>query len=138
MTFAAACGALVAVTAGRRNMSEAARFTETLRRLAIIDERFVADQAGLGLGPAGTLALDSRTAALLQLAVSVALGSPGACLQWSTARALAAGAAEDEIADVLLVIAPVAGLGPVVCAAPDVATALGYDIAVALEEAGDN
>ena len=48
--------------------------------------------------------------------------------------ALAAGASEDEIAGVLLAIAPVAGLGRVVCAAPDVATALGYDIAAALEQ----
>jgi 4-carboxymuconolactone decarboxylase len=112
------------------------RFRETLRKLAMIDEGFVADQAGLGLGPAGTLTLDARTASLLQLAVSVAIGSPGACLEWSTARALAAGATDDEIADVLLVIAPVAGLGRVVCAAPDVATALGYDITAALEEPG--
>jgi AhpD family alkylhydroperoxidase len=112
------------------------RFRETLRKLAMIDEGFVANQAGLGLGPAGTLALDARTASLLQLAVSVAIGSPGACLEWSTARALAAGATDDEIADVLLVIAPVAGLGRVVCVAPDVATALGYDIAAALEEPG--
>ena len=51
---------------------------------------------------------------------------------------MAAGATDDEIADVLLVIAPVAGLGRVVCAAPDVATALGYDVAAALEEVGDN
>jgi hypothetical protein len=35
---------------------------------------------------------------------------------------------------VLLVIAPVAGLGRVVRAAPDVAIALGYDIEAALEE----
>ena len=34
----------------------------------------------------------------------------------------------------LLAIAPVTGLGRVVSAAPDVATALGYDIAAALEE----
>ena len=68
--------------------------------------------------------------------MSVALGSPGVCLEWCTARALAAGATEDEIADVLLVIAPIASLGPVVGAAPDVATALGYDIAAALEDPG--
>jgi len=115
-------------------MSETARFQETLRRLAMIDEAFVSDQTGLGLGPAGTVALDARTAALLQLAVAVAVGSPGVCLEWSTTRALAAGATDDEIADVLLVIAPVAGLGRVVCAAPDVAIALGYDVAAALEE----
>ena len=118
-------------------MSQAARFQETLRRLAMIDEGFVEDRAGLGLGLAGTSALDPRTAALLQVAVSVALGSPAVCLEWSAGRALAAGASEDEIADVLLAIAPVAGLGRVVCAAPDVATALGYDIAAALEEPDD-
>ena len=118
-------------------MSETAGFQETLRKLAMIDEAFVKDQIGLGLGPAGTPALDGKTAALLQLAVSVAMGSPGVCVEWSTTRALAAGATVDEIADVLLVIAPVTGLGRVVCAAPDVATALGYDIAAALEEPGD-
>jgi 4-carboxymuconolactone decarboxylase len=112
------------------------RFQETLRRLAMIDEGFVEDEAGLGLGPAGASALDPKTVALLQVAVSVAIGSPGVCLEWSAGRALGAGATEDEIADVLLAIAPVAGLGRVVAAAPDVAIALGYDIAAALEEPG--
>jgi alkylhydroperoxidase/carboxymuconolactone decarboxylase family protein YurZ len=64
----------------------------------------------------------------------VALGSPAVCLEWCAGRALAAGASEDEIADVLLAIVPVAGLGRVVAAAPDVAIALGYDVAAALEE----
>ena len=114
-------------------MGQTARFHETLRRLAMIDEGFVQGEAGLGLDPAGTSALDPRTAALLQLGASVAIGSSAICLEWSAGRALAAGATEDEIADVLLVIAPVAGLGRVVGAAPDVATALGYDIAAALE-----
>ena len=68
------------------------------------------------------------------MAVAVAIGSPAVCLEWSAGRALTAGATEDEIADVLLAIAPVAGLGRVVCAVPDVATALGYDVTGALEE----
>jgi 4-carboxymuconolactone decarboxylase len=119
-------------------MGQTVRFQETLRRLAMIDEGFVEDQARLGLGPAATSVLDPKTAALLQVAVSVALGSPAVCLEWSAGRALAAGASEDEIADVLLAIAPVAGLGRVVAAAPDVATALGYDIAAAMEEPDDH
>ena len=119
-------------------MGQAVRFQETLRRLAMIDEGFVEDQAGLGLGLAGTSALDPKTAALLQVGVSVAIGSSAVCLQWCAGRALAAGASEDEIADVLLAIAPVAGLGRVVAAAPDVATALGYDVAAALEELDDH
>ena len=115
-------------------MGQTARFQERLRRLAMIDEGFVEDEAGLVLGLAKSAALDPRTAALLRVAVSVAIGSPAVCLEWSASRALAAGATEDEIAGVLLAIAPAAGLGRVVCAAPDVAIALGYDIAAALEE----
>jgi alkylhydroperoxidase/carboxymuconolactone decarboxylase family protein YurZ len=111
-----------------------ARFQETLRRLAMIDEGFVENDAGLGLGLGKTSALDPRTAALLQVAVSVAIGSPAVCLEWSATRALAAGATDDEIADVLLAIAPVAGLSRIVAAAPEIATALGYDIGAALEE----
>jgi alkylhydroperoxidase/carboxymuconolactone decarboxylase family protein YurZ len=118
------------VNGGR--MGQTARFQETLRRLAIFDEKLV--ETWSGLGPSETPALDAKTAALLQVAVSVAIGSSAVCLQWSTTRALAAGATKDEIADVLLVIAPVAGLGRVVSAAPDVATALEYDIDAALEE----
>ena len=119
-------------------MGETVRFQETLRRLAMIDEAFIEDQAGLGLGLAGISALDPKTAALLQVGASVAMGSSAVCLQWSTALALAAGASEDEIADVLLAIAPVAGLGRVVAAAPNVATALEYDIDAALEELDDH
>ena len=119
-------------------MGRTVRFQETLRRLAMIEEGFVEDQAGLGLSQASTSALDPRNAALLQVGASVALGSPAVCLEWSAGRALAAGATEDEIADVLLVIAPVAGLSRVVAAAPEVATALGYDIAAALEEPDDH
>ena len=115
-------------------MRRTPRYQETLRRLAMIDEGFVEDEAGLGLGPAETSALDPKTAALLQVASAVANGSPGVCLEWAAGRALAAGATDDEIADVLLAIAPVTGLSRVVCAAPDVATALGYDVIAALEE----
>ena len=113
-------------------MGQTIRFQETLRRLAIFDEELA--ETGLRPGLAGESELDAKTVALLQLAVSVATGSSAVCLQWSTARALAAGAAKDEIADVLLAIAPVAGLGRVVSAAPGVAIALEYDIDAALDE----
>jgi 4-carboxymuconolactone decarboxylase len=116
-------------------MEQTVRFQDTLRRLAIFDDGFV--EAGFGVGMAGPSALDAKTVALLQLGVSVAIGASPVCLQWSAARALAAGAAKDEIADVLLAIAPVAGLGRVVSAAPGLATALEYDVEAALEEPND-
>ena len=116
-------------------MNQTARFQDTLRRLAIFDEGFA--EAGLGLDMAGTAALDAKARGQLQLGVSVAIGSSAVCVQWSTARALAAGAAKDDVADVLLAIAPVAGLGRVVSAAPGVAIALEYDIDAALDEPDD-
>jgi len=119
-------------------MGQVVRYQEILRRLAIIDEGFVEDRAGLGLGLAGTRVLDPRTAALVQVAALAAIGSPAVCLEWSAGRALAAGATKDEITDVLVAIAPVAGIGRVVSAAPLVATALEYDIEAALGEPDDH
>lgn len=119
-------------------MAQMARFQQILRRLAIIDEGVVQDQAGLGLGQAEAWVLDPKTAELVRVAALVATGSPAVCLEWSTTRALAAGATEDEITDVLLAIAPVAGLGRVVTAVPGVADAFGYDIEAALEELNDH
>ena len=98
----------------------------------MIDEGFVEDQAEPGIDPAP--ALDPRTTALLQVGALVAIGSPAVCLEWNAGRALAAGASEDEIAGVLLAIAPVAGLGRVAAAADGIAAALGYDLEAALEE----
>jgi alkylhydroperoxidase/carboxymuconolactone decarboxylase family protein YurZ len=119
-------------------MGQVVRYQEILRRLAIIDDGFVEDRAGLGLGLDGARVLDPRTAALVQVAALAAIGSPAVCLEWSSTRALAAGATEDEIADVLLAIAPVAGLGRVVTAVPGVADGLGYDIDAALEDPDDH
>jgi alkylhydroperoxidase/carboxymuconolactone decarboxylase family protein YurZ len=115
-------------------MGQTVRFQETLRKLTIIDESFVEDEAVLGLGLTGVSALDARTAALLRLGASVAIGAPEVCLEWAAGRALAAGATDEEIAEVLVAIAPVAGLARIAAAAPGVAIALGYDITAALEE----
>jgi alkylhydroperoxidase/carboxymuconolactone decarboxylase family protein YurZ len=121
-----------------QGMGSMVRFQEILRRLAIIDEAFVEEQAGLGLGLPPSKLLDPKTTALVQLGALVALGSPGVCLEWSTTRALAAGATEDEITDVLLAIAPVAGIGRVTGAVADVAVALGYDVESALVDPDDH
>ena len=115
-------------------MGQAVRYREILRRLAIVDEGFVGDQAGLGLALPGSPFLDPKTAALVRVGALAAIGSPEVCLEWSTSRALAAGATEDEIVGVLLAIAPVIGLGRVIGATPGVAGAFGYDIESALQD----
>ena len=78
-------------------MSQAVRFQEVLRKLAIIDERCVADQAGLSLALPTSGLLDAKTAALVQIGALAAIGSPAVCLEWGTTQALAAGATGDEI-----------------------------------------
>ena len=118
-------------------MGETVRFQEILRRLAIIDAGVVQDQAGLGLGQAAAWVMDPKTAALVQMGALVAIGSPSVCLEWGASRALAAGATEDEITDVLLAVAAAAGLGRVVGATVGVADGLGYDVQAALLDPDD-
>ena len=110
------------------------KYQEILRRLAIVDEGFIGDQAGLVPGLTGAGRLDPKIAALVRVGALAAIGSPEVCLEWSTSRALAVGATEDEITGVLLAVAPVIGLGRMVAAAPGVAGAFGYDIEAALED----
>ena len=105
-------------------------------RLAIVDEGFVGDQAGLMLGPPGGRVLDPKTAALVRVGVLAAIGAPEVCLEWGSSQALAAGASEDEFTGVLLTIAPVIGLGRIVGAVPGVAGAFDYDIEAALDDPG--
>jgi alkylhydroperoxidase/carboxymuconolactone decarboxylase family protein YurZ len=120
-----------------RRMNHTVRFQEILRKLAIIDEGFAEDQAGLGLGLPASRCLDPKTAALVRVGALVAIGSPPVCLEWSTTRALAVGATDDEITGVLLASPPVAGLGRVTSAVPGVATSLGYDVEAALMSPDD-
>jgi alkylhydroperoxidase/carboxymuconolactone decarboxylase family protein YurZ len=118
-------------------MGRAVRYQEILRRLAIVDEEFAVDQAGLVLDPPGARVLEPKTAALVRVGVLAAIGAPEVCMEWSTGRALTAGASEDEITGVLLAIAPVIGLGRMVGSALGVAGAFGYDIEGALEDPDD-
>jgi 4-carboxymuconolactone decarboxylase len=120
------------------SMGGTVRHQEILRRLAIVDEGIVKDLAGPGLSHAPSGVLELKTAALVRVAALAAIGSPAVCLEWSATRALAAGATEDEITEVLLAIAPVAGLGRVVSAVPGVADAFGYDVDAALEDPDDH
>jgi alkylhydroperoxidase/carboxymuconolactone decarboxylase family protein YurZ len=113
-------------------MDQTARFQEILRRVAIFDEKLVGGWAGFGLPEVS--ALDAKTTALLRVAAAVTIGSSAVCLEWSASRALAAGGTKEEIAEVLLAVAPIAGLGRVISAAPGLAAGLEYDVEAALED----
>jgi len=105
---------------------------ETLRRLALADEHFVEDQAGLGFRPALISALDAKTVGLLQLRTPVVLSPLTARREW-TVRGGAGGGRQggrDRWRAVGHDLAE--GLGPSAAKA----AALGYDIAATPEKPG--
>lgn len=99
---------------------------ELLRRLTLSDEhvlhQLMCEQT------AGRTPLDGRTSALVQLAGLVAIEADASSFQWAVDTALAAGADDSEITDLLLVIAPIVGLCRVSAAARTLVTDLGYQL----------
>ena len=94
-----------------------------IRRLALNDT--VAIAAVLGPVDDESLELGARTAALVRLAALIAVQSAGTSYQWAVGTALAAGATEDEVIDVLAAVAPIVGSARVAAAVPELAAALG-------------
>lgn len=99
-----------------------------LRLLALNDEESVvsvlATEPRRGRAPV----LNRKVDLLVRLGALLALGASTASLRATVDRALAAGATEAELADVLVAVAPAVGLARVVSTAPRLASALGYDI----------
>jgi alkylhydroperoxidase/carboxymuconolactone decarboxylase family protein YurZ len=101
---------------------------EFLRRLAINDESTVRSLFGDSILDSNCVELDAKTTALVRLAAVVALDSRPTTVQWSVSAALAAGASEDAIVDVLVAVVPVLGSAQFGMAAPVLAAALGYPV----------
>ena len=110
-----------------------AEYKETLRRLALNDDAYVAAVLGMGRDTVEDSTLDEKTHALARLSASLAIDAAPISYQSSVELALAAGATVDEIVGCLIAVAPVIGLARVVSAAPELALALGYDVDAALE-----
>jgi hypothetical protein len=98
-----------------------------LRRLALCDETTVAPIM-TGAVPPDALGPEAQTLALARVAALIGAESPPASYQWAVESALAAGASEADIVDVLVTVAPIVGLARTTAAAPQLALALGYDI----------
>ena len=115
-----------------------ADYKETLRRLALNDERFVESVLGMGRDTVAVSQLDQKTHALVRLAASLAIDAAPSSYQANVEVALAAGASIDEVVGSLIAVAPTVGLARVVSAAPELALALGYDVEAALEAPGED
>jgi alkylhydroperoxidase/carboxymuconolactone decarboxylase family protein YurZ len=108
-------------------------YKDTLRRLALNDERFVESLLGMGHDTIGASGLDPKTHALVRLGASLAIDAAPSSYRSNIEVALAAGSGVDEIVGTLIAVAPTVGLARVVSAAPELALALGYDVDAALE-----
>ncbi|HSK91246.1 MAG TPA: carboxymuconolactone decarboxylase family protein [Euzebyales bacterium] len=106
---------------------------DTLRNLALHDERVITSILAMDLGTWDMSCIDARTHALVRLGALIALDAPVVSYQSCIAMALAAGATADDIVDTLIAVAPIAGEVRLVAAAPGIALAIGYDIDAALE-----
>ena len=118
------------VEAETENMAE---YKETLRRLTLSDQTFVAAVLGMGRDTVEVSQLDPKTHALARLSASLAVDAAPTSYQSSVGLAMTAGATVDEIVGCLIAVAPVIGLARVVSAAPELALALGYDVDADLE-----
>jgi 4-carboxymuconolactone decarboxylase len=87
--------------------------------------------------PTGACRLDDRSSALIGLAALLATGGSEIAYDRRVAAALASGVSTEEIVAVLIEVAPTVGLARLVPAAIELASARGYDIDRALEEADD-
>ena len=107
-----------------------------LRRLALGDAAVTVATFDASLEAAQPLGVDPTTFALTRVAALIATDAPLATYQWAVEAAFAAGASDADLVEVLVAIAPIVGSARLTAAAPELALALGYDVAQA-EPAAD-
>jgi alkylhydroperoxidase/carboxymuconolactone decarboxylase family protein YurZ len=114
-------------------MSGVPHFQETLRKLALRDDRYIEAALGDEHETMDASGLDPKVYALVQLGALVALDAAPPSYQCIVENALAAGASVEEIVGALVALMPVTGVPRVTSAAPKLGLALGYDVDEALE-----
>ena len=106
---------------------------ETLRKLAIRDDAFVASILARERDDAATSGLDAKTHALVRVGALIAIDAAPPSYMDPVESGLASGATVDEFVGALIAVMPTVGVARVVSAAPKLGLALGYDVVEALE-----
>lgn len=104
---------------------------ETLGRIALRDDRFIASLPGFD---GDCLELDQRTFALARLAALIGLDGAMPSFISTVQDAQAAGASQAEVVATLVAVLPSVGVVRASSAAPKISLALGYEPDAALEE----
>lgn len=108
-------------------------YEQTLRRLAVSDDRLVTSLLAQGDPNIGGGCGGAQMRALFRLAALIA--GEGTCASYQSVvdSALAAGASVEEVIDVLIAVAATVGSARVVAAAPLLARAVGFDVDAAFD-----
>ncbi|HEV7459910.1 MAG TPA: carboxymuconolactone decarboxylase family protein [Solirubrobacteraceae bacterium] len=101
---------------------------ELLRRLALNDESAVQSVLAGSPEAGGVPALEAKIRALVSLSALLAMGASTTSLRWMAETAYEAGATDEEIVGVLVAAGPELGVAGIVCGAPRLALAIGYDV----------
>jgi 4-carboxymuconolactone decarboxylase len=105
----------------------------TLRKFALRDDRFIDSLLSQDRASASVSGIDPLPHALLRIAALIAIDAAPPSYMSAVEAGLNAGATYDEIVGTLIAVMPIVGVARVVSASPNLALALGYDVAEALE-----
>ena len=105
-----------------------------LRRLAVSDDGTIGSIFAGEITDLEHSELGDKTRALVRLAALIATDGAAPSYQWAVSVARATGVSDDEVASVLMSVAPIIGIARVASAAPALASALGYELDGADEE----
>jgi 4-carboxymuconolactone decarboxylase len=106
----------------------------TLRRLAMRDDRFIDALLSEEHANVTLAGIDARSHALVRIGALISMDAAPPSYMNAIQAGREAGASNEEIVGTLIAVLPVVGVARVVAAAPNLALALGYDVAEALEQ----
>jgi alkylhydroperoxidase/carboxymuconolactone decarboxylase family protein YurZ len=105
----------------------------TLRRLALRDDRYIDELLREERASTVLSGLAPKEHALARVASLIAVDAAPPSFMSAVQAGLDAGLTEEEIVGTLIAVMPIVGVARVVSAAPNLALALGYDVAEAFE-----
>ena len=112
-------------------------YRQTLRRLAVRDDRLIDTILGCESRGATPPGLDPRSLALVRLGALIAVDAAPASYLEAVDAARTAGATDDEIVGSLVSVVTLIGVPRAVSAAPKLSLAVGYDVDAGLERFED-
>jgi len=99
-----------------------------LRGLATMKPELMKSLLNMQIENIAESGLDPKTYALVKIASLVAMGASPASFAWNVELAKGAGVTKEELAGVLIALAPTVGFARIVPAAAEISFALGYEI----------